>query len=237
MHDILLHEGKLYSLTEFLSQVLLAKSKDTVLTYNVSTGVRFGKRKMPIDGFEDLVLKKAPADVLPVLEKALTTQDRVALVLEYADSIAPAGDTSFSTVDDRAAAVTLHQLVAASAPSSNPTRSSMLSLENLTDLHPKLVSNPRVATVKIPMPRLEGAGYALLRTSSSLRTCPSTDAARLAEITAGPEAHPDQGHPRVGELRPAPEGRPRRASGSYLHRAALRRPDDKTLRKDHARAR
>src|SRR6185369_11363193 len=77
--------------------------------YNVSTGVRFAKKKMNLDGFEDLVLKKDPASVLPLLEKALTTQDRLALVVEYAEAVAPAGDTSFSTVDDRAAAVTLHR--------------------------------------------------------------------------------------------------------------------------------
>ena len=181
VHDILLHEGKLYTLTEFLAQVLLAKSKDTVLTYNVSTGVRFGKRKMPIDGFEDLVLKKAPADVLPVLEKVLTTQDRVALVLEYADSIAPAGDTSFSTVDDRAAAVTLHRwsLMRSLEQSDSLV---ILTLENLTDLHPKLVSNPRIATVKVPMPRTEERAAIIKFLEPSL---PEHDVARLAELTAG----------------------------------------------------
>src|SRR5262249_26126858 len=45
VHDLILHAGKLFSLSEFLSQVLLEK-KDTVLLYNVSTGVRFAKKKM-----------------------------------------------------------------------------------------------------------------------------------------------------------------------------------------------
>jgi transitional endoplasmic reticulum ATPase len=181
VHDVLLHDKKLYSLSEFLSQVLLAPSKDNVLTYNVSTGVRFGKRKMALDGFEDLVLKKAPADVLPVLEKALTTQDRLAVILEYADTIAPAGDTSFSTVDDRAAGVTLHRW---SLMRSLEQADSLvlLTLENLSELHPKIVSNPRVATVKVPMPKLEER-YALLRHLDP--DMPEADAARLAEITAG----------------------------------------------------
>ncbi len=181
VHDILLHDGKLYSLSEFLSQVLLGPSKDTILVYNVSTGVRFAKRKMPLDGFEELILKKAPAEVLPILEKALITQDRLALILEYADTVAPAGDTSFSTVDDRAAAVTLHRW---SLLRSLEQADSLVlfSLENLTDLHPKLVSNPRVATVKVPMPRHEER-YALIRYLDPALS--EADAQRLSEVTAG----------------------------------------------------
>ena len=181
VHDILLADGKLYSLSDFLAQVLLGPSKDTVIVYNVSTGVRFVKRKMGIDGYEDLVIKKAPADILPVLEKALVGQDKIALIIEYADSVAPAGDTSFSTVDDRAAAVTLHRW--SLMPSLERADSLVvLTLENLTDLHPKLVSNPRVATVKVPMPRLEER-YALLRHIDP--SLSEADANRLAEITAG----------------------------------------------------
>jgi len=181
VHDLLLHEGKLYSLSEFLSQVLLAPSKETIALYNVSTGVRFHKRKMALDGFEDLVLKKAPAEVLPVLEKALTTQDRIALVIEYADAVAPAGETSFSTVDDRAAAVTLHRW---SLMRSLEQADSLviLTVENLTDLHAKLVSNPRVATVKVPMPRLEERTALIRFLDPELN---DADVARLAEITAG----------------------------------------------------
>jgi len=55
------------------------------------------------------VLTKEPAKVLPLLERALTTEDKLAVILEYSDTIAPAGDTSFSTIDDRAASVTLHR--------------------------------------------------------------------------------------------------------------------------------
>jgi transitional endoplasmic reticulum ATPase len=181
VHDVLLHGGKLYALSEFLSQVLLSPSKETIVTYNVSTGARFSKRKMPLDGFEDLVLKKQPADVLPILEKALTTQDGLAVILEYADTIAPAGDTSFSTVDDRAAAVTLHRwsLMRSLEQADSVV---LLTLENLTDLHPKLVSNPRVATVKVPMPKTEER-YALLRHLDPSMS--EADAARLAEVTAG----------------------------------------------------
>jgi len=180
VHDLILHEGKLYSLSEFLAQVLLEK-KDSVLLYNVSTGVRFAKRKMSLDGFEDLVLKKDPASVLPLLEKALTTQDRLALVVEYAEAVAPAGETSFSTVDDRAAAVTLHRwsLLRSLEHADSIV---VLTLENLSDLNQKLVSNPRVATVRVPMPDKGERAAAIRLCDPSLE---DGDVDRLAEVTAG----------------------------------------------------
>ena len=46
VHDIFLYDGQLYTLSEFLAQVLLDKNKDTIALYNVSTGVRFAKRKI-----------------------------------------------------------------------------------------------------------------------------------------------------------------------------------------------
>lgn len=181
VHDLVLHGGKLHTLSEFLAQVLLDRSKDNVLLYNVSTGVRFAKRKMSLDGFEDLILKKEPAQVLPLLEKALTTQDKLALVIEYAEAVAPAGETSFSTVDDRAAAVTLHRwsLLRALEHADSIV---ILTLENLTDLNQKLVSNPRVATVRVPMPDKAERAQVIRFLDPSQS---DADVERLAEVTAG----------------------------------------------------
>jgi AAA+ superfamily predicted ATPase len=181
VHDLTLYEGKLYSVAEFLSQVLLERSKDNVILYNVSTGARFSKRKMDLATYEDLILKKEPAAALPLLERVLTTVDRVGIILEYAETIAPAGDVSFSTIDDRAAAITLHRwsLLRQLEKSDSIV---ILTLENLSDLNGKLVSNPRVATVQVPMPTKEerAALIRFLQPGSS-----AADVERLAEVTAG----------------------------------------------------
>jgi len=181
VHDVFLYDGKLYTLSEFLSQVLLERSKDTIALYNVSTGVRFAKRKLKLDGLEELMLSKEPAKVLPLLERALTTEDKLAVILEYSDTIAPAGDTSFSTIDDRAASVTLHRwsLLRALEQADSIV---ILTLENLSELHPKIVSNPRVATVRVPMPSKEERA-ALVRFLDPALGDEETD--RLAEVTAG----------------------------------------------------
>ncbi len=181
VHDLTLYGGKLLTLSEFLSQVLLDRSKDTIALYNVSTGVRFSKRKMALDGLEELVLQKEPAKVLPLLERALTTEDKLAVILEYADTIAPAGETSFSTIDDRASAVTLHRWSLSRALEKADSLV-ILTLENLSDLHPKLVSNPRLSTVQVPMPGKSERAELISHLDPDL---PPNDAERLAEITAG----------------------------------------------------
>src|SRR5262245_30939656 len=82
---------RLLSLSDFLVKVLLEK-KSLVAVYNVSTGVRFVKGKIP-SGFEDLLLTKEAAKVLPLLERLLLTQNGVAIIVEYADTVTPAGET------------------------------------------------------------------------------------------------------------------------------------------------
>ena len=187
--------------------MLLDRSKDTIALYNVSTGVRFAKRKLKLDGLEELVLTKEPAKVLPLLERALTTEDKLAVILEYADTIAPAGDTSFSTIDDRAAAVTLHRwsLLRALEQSDSIV---VLSLENLSELHPKIVSNPRVATVRVPMPSKEERAALLRFLDPALG---DDDVEQLAEVTAGLKSVQIKGDPRAARCR---RRRRRRAQGN-----------------------
>ena len=48
------------ALTEFLTDVLLKDSKDTIAVYNVATGARFTKRATGVTGLEDLLLATEP---------------------------------------------------------------------------------------------------------------------------------------------------------------------------------
>ncbi|HJZ86822.1 MAG TPA: AAA family ATPase [Polyangia bacterium] len=181
VYDLVLHEGQLIPVSEFLSNVLLAPTKDTVILYNLSTGVRFGKRKLDLSGYEDLVLSKEPGKVLPLIERALTTEDRIAVIVEYAESIAPVADVSLSTTDDRSSVITLHRW---SLLRNLEQADSIVLLvtENLAELHPKIVSHPRTATVRVPMPTKDERA-AVLRLVDPTLSDPDVD--RLAEVTAG----------------------------------------------------
>jgi SpoVK/Ycf46/Vps4 family AAA+-type ATPase len=181
VHDLVLFGGKLLQINEFLSQALLVPKKDVVVHYDLSSGVRFAKKKGTVDGLDDLLLQKSADKVLPALERLLLTVDRAALIIEFAEMICPVGDPNFFSETDRQSVIALQRW--AMSPQIAEVDSLVLLLtENLSELNPKLVSNPRTAAVKVPMPELPERA-AVIRFVN-----PGLEAAwvdRLAEVTAG----------------------------------------------------
>jgi len=184
VYDAVLHGDEVMTLTDFLGNVLLKESKETIAVYNVATGVRFQKRGEGVLQLDDLLLSTEKQRILGALERLLIGSTKVAVILEYAEVIAPAGDSNFQSDGDRAAIVTLHRwsFLPEIERSDNVV---ILISENLTDLAPKIVSNPKVAVVEVPMPddetRKAAAKLADARMSEK-------DADRYAEITAGLKA-------------------------------------------------
>ena len=179
--DVVAWDGKLVPLGTYLAENLLGETKDIVVVYNLASGGTLVRRKADLGGFEDLVVQRQPSKFLPAMERILKTRSKVALMVEYAETLAPAADPAMMSEEDRTAVVTLHRwsLSPEIADSDNVV---LLVAENLSELHPKLVSNPRIATVRIPMP-----DEATRRTVVDL-TMPGAEtayAARLASVTAG----------------------------------------------------
>jgi AAA+ superfamily predicted ATPase len=179
--DVVAWEGKLIPLGTYLAENLLGETKDIVVVYNLASGGTLVRRKADLGGFEDLVVQRQPSKFLPAMERILKTRSKVALMVEYAETLAPAADPAMMSEEDRTAVVTLHRW-SLSPEIADADNVVLLLAENLSELHPKLVSNPRIATVRIPMP-----DEATRRTVVDL-TMPGADAAyaaRLASVTAG----------------------------------------------------
>ncbi len=184
VYDVVVHGQATSSLVDFLGDVLLKESRETIAVYNLATGARFTKRAATEPAADDLLLATQKDKVLPALERLLVGSVRVAVVLEYAEAIAPAGDQTFQADTDRAAVITLHRW--SSLPAIEKGDNIVLLVaENLSELSAKIVSNPRVAVVEIPMPDLETR-----RTVARLadRRLADKDVERYAEITAGLKA-------------------------------------------------
>ena len=49
VYDAIIYDGKPLSLSDFLAGALLRDSKQTIVLYNVATGVRFAKRAHDVD--------------------------------------------------------------------------------------------------------------------------------------------------------------------------------------------
>ncbi|MFO0584446.1 MAG: AAA family ATPase [Anaeromyxobacter sp.] len=194
VHDLVAHDGKLVPLPEFLCEVLLAPTKDLVLRYDVSSGVRVVKgpgarvsgagatAPASQDGrIDELTATRAPGRVLPALERLLLSADRIGAVLEYAETIAPAAETSFASDADRSSVVALHRW-SMSPVLEEADNLVLIVTETLADLHPRLVSNPRTATLRLPLPDEAGRREAIRIVSPALDEGFAT---RLTELTAG----------------------------------------------------
>ena len=59
--DAVLADNKVHTLTDFLGDVLLKESKETIAVYNVATGVRFVKRAHNLAQMDELLLS-APSN-------------------------------------------------------------------------------------------------------------------------------------------------------------------------------
>lgn len=184
VYDVVLCNRKMMALTEFLTDVLLKDSKDTIAVYNVATGTRFTKHANNATALDDLLLATDKSRIFSAFERLLIGSTKTAVIMEYAEAIAPAGDPNFQSESDRAAIVTLHRWSALPEIERGDNVVLLIS-ENLTELAPKLISNPKVAVVEVPMPdhatRREAAMLADTRLTEK-------DGERYAGVTAGLKA-------------------------------------------------
>ena len=184
VYDVVLCNRKMMALTEFLTDVLLKDSKETIAVYNVATGTRFAKHAHNATAVDDLLLGADKAKIFAAFERLLIGSTKTAVIMEYAEAIAPSGDPNFQGESDRAAIVTLHRWSALPEIERGDNVVLLIS-ENLTELAPKLISNPKVAVVEVPMPDYETRREAAMLSDPRLT---EKDGERYAGITAGLKA-------------------------------------------------
>jgi AAA+ superfamily predicted ATPase len=155
------------SLHEFLREALFGK-RDLVLTYDRGGGITFSNTDMQADfrralaGYDTFHgtnysqgLPRNPDSVLNMLESFLRVRvsDRktIAVILDFAETIAPAGDGSAMGSEDRNSIVILKRW----AQNLSFLRADVticLIAENLSELNQGIVQNPGVAAIRIPHP-------------------------------------------------------------------------------------
>jgi AAA+ superfamily predicted ATPase len=160
-------ERRYVSLKSFLSDELFG-SRDLVLFYDRSSGIKGATPEMQKDffgavaGYDALygteyakALPRDPARAFPLMESfarvRLADGKSVAVVIDFAETVAPAGDLGFMPGEDRYALVTLVKW--AQDPQFLAGDFSIcLIAENLAELNPRLARNPYAANVEIALP-------------------------------------------------------------------------------------
>jgi len=189
-------------LQRFLREALFG-SRDLVLFYDRGGGLGFGRPEMKQDferalaGYDSFHgtrfsngLPRNPDGVLNILDNYLrlriVDQKKIAVVIDFAETIAPAGDSSGMAAEDRNSLVILKRWA------QNPVFlqadvTFCLIAENLVELNLGLVQNPGVATIEIPLPT-EADRLEYIKTQLAARPLPAgsdVTAETLATLTAG----------------------------------------------------
>ena len=218
VYDTVVQQQQLLGLTYFLCDVLLKDNKDTIAVYNSATGVRFAKMPATPPGHRRRAAR--------VTEGARARRARAAARRVDADRgpprvrrhAGPGGRPAFQADArprrDRDAA----PLVVPARDRAGRQRRAPRA-ENLAELAPKLVSNPKVAVVEVPMPDHDRAAR---RGEAGRPASADKDADRYADLTAGLKAIQIAVDPRAAAGRRRGS---RRARGVYRRASSAAAPD------------
>src|SRR5437016_6163517 len=190
------------SLRSFLADELFG-TRDLVVFYDRSGGIRLATSEMQKDfmaavaGYDTLfgteyakAVPKDPARAFPLLESfarvRIADGKSVAIIVDFAETVAPAGDLGYMPGEDRYSLVTLvkwaqdPQFLAADF-------SVCLVAENLAELNPRIGRNPYASQIEIPPPtekeRLDYLEWKL--SGRPIREVSEVNAQAMAQMTAG----------------------------------------------------
>ncbi len=185
-------------LHRFLREALFG-GRDLILTYDRGGGLSFGTHEMQADfqralvGYDDFHgtryqqgLPRNPDGVLNLLDNYLRLRmldgRKIALIVDFAETIVPAGELAHMPAEDRNSLVILKRWA------QNPAflradATICLIAENLSDLNQGIVQNPGVASIMIPLPE-EGERLEFIRGAGPWPASDVTDLT-LAKLTAG----------------------------------------------------
>ena len=154
-------------LLRFLNEALFGQ-RDIVMAYDRGGGLTFANPAMQADftraltGYDSFhgtnyaaALPRNPDGVLNLLDNYLRLRiadgKRIALAIDFAETIAPSGDVSSMSAEDRNALVILKRW-ATNPAFLHADVTICLIAENQIELNPGIVQHPGVASIAIPMP-------------------------------------------------------------------------------------
>ena len=192
------------ALRAFLADELFG-SRDLVAFYDRSSGIRLATSEMQKDfisavsGYDTLFgteyaksMPKDPARAFPLLESyarvRIADGKSVAIVIDFAETVAPAGDLGYMPGEDRYALVTLVKW-AQDPQFLSADFSICLIAENLAELNPRIGRNPYCAAIELPLPgereRLDYLEWKIGASGKKRSEISEVGADALAQMTAG----------------------------------------------------
>lgn len=173
IYDLVRSGNEYISLLNYLQRELVGTKH--LLTYNRSEGIKFGSQEAersfaallrvsdPLAGRDAMRnLPKDPARALPLIEHFLLYGDQVAVMINFLDTIIPAGDVSYMGGEDRTNLVAFQRWVTSSRLLKKDNIVILIG-ESVAEIHPRIRNNSRLAAIEIAYPddneRLEFIRY------------------------------------------------------------------------------
>jgi AAA+ superfamily predicted ATPase len=162
VYDLVRGRSGYSSLLGFLQKELLG-SKGIVL-YNRSEGITFDSeetlrafvaQQRVADPLVNVTsasqLPRDPARALPMIERFLYYSDRVAVIINFLETIFPANEIGSMSSDDRNALVSLQRWLTHPRLMESDNLVVLIA-ESLADVHPRIRENARLSLIKVPYP-------------------------------------------------------------------------------------
>jgi AAA+ superfamily predicted ATPase len=196
IYDLVRAKGQYVGLIPFLRRELLGNKN--VIMYNRSEGITFGSPEVeraflaqirvadPLMSQDALrKMPREPGRALPYIEHYLFYGDQVAVILNFLETVIPAGEVGYLSGEDRNSLVTLQRWITSSRLLSSDNIVILIA-ESLADVNPRIRENSRLATIEIPYPdaqeRLDFIRYFNV-TNPGLKTEMTEE--QLAGLTSG----------------------------------------------------
>jgi transitional endoplasmic reticulum ATPase len=175
----------------------LGRTRDIVVYYNVSQGMLFPdsqnqrrferaiNARRATTGADLLgALPRLPTQVIPLVEEIITDPlHSSGVVLDYVETVAPSGDLSFMTAEDKATLVSLQRW--ASDPAFLSTDNLVILVtEHLSDVSRRVVSSAQLMPIVVPFPGIDER-LAFLQGQNLSEVKLQMDLPALAKVTAG----------------------------------------------------
>lgn len=191
-------------LRNFLADELFG-TRDLVIFYDRSSGIRLATPEMQKDfmsavaGYDSIFgteyakgIPKDPARAFPLMESyarvRIADGKSVAIVIDFAESVAPASDLGGMSSEDRYALVTLVKW-AQDPQFLTADFSICLIAENLAELNPRIGRNPYAVAIELPLPtekeRLEYVETKIALSGKKRAEISESTAEAIASMTAG----------------------------------------------------
>jgi transitional endoplasmic reticulum ATPase len=153
VYDVILHDGEMLSLRDFLSRHLLGPTRDRIVAFDPARGIEILKGSKSHTLTEaDAALPASMTDALQTIESTyLAGKSKVGVILSYGGAIMPSGDQAMLAAQDRTNAVRVHQWSMSGLFQAQDNICVVL-CETLPEINQILAANPHIGSIEIKHP-------------------------------------------------------------------------------------